>query len=460
MNARLFLFALLAGAAIPMTAAAQTATDDPSAVTRTYPYQRPPDVRGINVFEAPKTPAALPADAEFPRLRLGGSFTQQFQALDHSNTPNVVPNLATPDPNDTIDTNALIEIGNGFNLATANLTVNAMLAPGLQVNLDTYLSSRHHPETWVKGGYIQVDELGFLGVPALERVMDYTTIRLGHYEINYGDAHFRRSDNGNAFFNPFVENLIMDAFTTEIGGDILVRKSGFLGMVGVTGGEIQGGVTRPEERSLAVLGKVGYDAQMSPDLRVRLTGSAYHNGNALGSTLYAGDRGGSRYYLVMEPPTATTSANFTSGRLNPGFREAVTAFMVNPFVKFMGFELFGTYERATGRMANESEDVGRVWQQFAVEGLYRFLPGERAYVGARYNVADGNLLGPVVAGQVTDAGAEVSVDRIAIAAGWFPTRNLLLKGEYVRQNYNDFPTADIRNGGEFNGFVIEGVVSF
>ena len=43
-------------------------------------------------------------------------------------------------------------------------------------------------------------------------------------EINYGDAHFRRSDNGNAIYNPFVGNYIMDAFTTEIGGEVVPQS--------------------------------------------------------------------------------------------------------------------------------------------------------------------------------------------------------------------------------------------
>jgi hypothetical protein len=30
----------------------------------------------------------------------------------------------------------------------------------------------------------------------------------------------------------------------------------------------------------------------------------------------------------------------------------------------------------------------------------------------------------------------------------------------VRQNYDDFPTTDIRNGGKFSGFMIEGTVAF
>lgn len=45
-------------------------------------------------------------------------------------------------------------------------------------------------------------------------------------ENNYGDAHFRRSDNAQAIYNPFVGNLIMDAFTTEVGAELYYRKNG------------------------------------------------------------------------------------------------------------------------------------------------------------------------------------------------------------------------------------------
>jgi len=34
------------------------------------------------------------------------------------------------------------------------------------------------------------------------------------------------------------------------------------------------------------------------------------------------------------------------------------------------------------------------------------------------------------------------------------------KIEFVRQNYGVFPTTDIRNGGKFQGFMIEGAVAF
>jgi hypothetical protein len=249
--------ALLLGA-LPVVVQAQPGT--------TLPNFRPYDQAGINVFEAPKHRTDTYTG---PSLRWGVAFAQQFQALSHSNEADPVLNPAGANVNE------LITIGSGFNLATANLNLDAILAEGIRVNLITYLSSRHHPEAWVKGGYVQVDAAPMLNIALLDEVMRYTTVKLGHFEINYGDAHFRRSDNGNAMYNPFVGNLIMDAFTTEIGGEVYVQHQGFLGMVGITGGEIQGSILRPDERAPSFYGKLGVDRQLNEDLRVRLTGSAY-----------------------------------------------------------------------------------------------------------------------------------------------------------------------------------------
>ena len=85
------------------------------------------------------------------------------------------------------------------------------------------------------------------------------------------------------------------------------------------------------------------------------------------------------------------------------------------------------------------------------EAVYRFLPGEQLYVGGRYNTVSGQLRGMT---------SDVSVDRTALVAGWYITPNIVMKGEYVTQRYHDFPAADIRNGGKFNGFAIEGVIAF
>ena len=123
--------------------------------------------------------------------------------------------------------------------------------------------------------------------------------------------------------------------------------------------------------------------------------------------------------------------------------------MLNGFLKVKGLELFGTYENAQGRTKTESAD--RKMNQLAGDVIYRFGKEENLFIGARYNTVKLQLAG------MTD---NVKVNRTALAAGWFVTKNVLMKGEYVIQNYKDFPTADYRSGGKFNGYVIEAVVGF
>jgi hypothetical protein len=401
---------------------------------------REPSKEGINVFEAPKDTAVIRA-YDGVQVRVGGSFALQFQAIDHENGYDP----ATAGPDDL----PLIEIGNNFNLATTNLDLDAALGDGLRLHLRTYLSSRHHPEPYVKGGYIQIDNLNFIQEGLFSDIMKYTTIKVGHMEINYGDTHFRRSDNSSAIYNPFVGNTIIDAFTTEVGGEVYFRNNGWLAMIGLTNGKLNQAVTNPETTSPSVVAKLGYDTQVNDDLRVRLTGSIYNTAQAKGTYLYDGDRAGSRYYLVLENEEASSSKNFTSGRYNPGFEYELTAIMINPFIKYQGLEFFGMYEIATGRSANEIED--RTWNQYMVELLYRFGSNENFYLGGRYNNASGDELG---------TGNDVTIDRFNIGGGYFLTKNVLAKLEYVSQSYDGFNVGNILNEGKFDGVVFEAVISF
>jgi hypothetical protein len=428
-------------------------------------YFRPYDQGGINVFETSKTDTVT-FQGEV-KLRIGANFTQQFQSLRHSNSENLVGE---------VNKNELYDLAPGFNLAMANFNIDAQIADGIRVSLVSYMSTRHHNEFWVKGGYFQIDKVGFLHNDFMNQLWRNLTLKIGHMEINYGDAHFRRSDAGNALYNPFVENNIMDAFATEIGGELYWQKSGFLAMVGITDGEIQGSVTKAEDRKPSVYGKVGYDNIVATDLRVRLTGSLYTTKSSISNTLYSGDRAGSHYYFVMESPTATLTGNATSARINPGFKDNITAIMINPFVKFKGLEVFGTYEVSKGNSQVEngeiqSTDVAlpaltklekRQFNHYAVDALYRFAK-DRMYIGGKYNVVDGDLsfgqstTQPAIVQGVRD---NVKVERTAIAAGWFVTRNILLKAEYMTQNYRDFPATDIRFNGKIEGWVVEGIIGF
>jgi len=406
-------------------------------------YFRPYDQKGIHMFETPKEDTV-----EFKGLavRVGGHFSQTFQGISHSNMA---------------DTNAayrLKEITPGFNLATANLNIDVQLADGVRLNLVTYLSSRHHAETWVKAGFIQFDKLTFLNSAVVDNAMQYLTIRAGQMQMNYGDAQFRRSDNGNGIYSPFVGNIILDAFDTQIGTEIVFQNKGWLGMVAVTSGENKGLVTPGpnqvndpnQNKAPAIYLKAGYDKQMNEDFRLRLTGSMYTTASSARNYLYDGDRAGSRYYLVMENIAASTANPHYSGHFIPGYNDQVTAIMINPFVKYKGLEFFGTFETANGRSHNEIDT--RPVQQLAGELIYRFGGNEKVFVGGRYNKVTGTLAGA--------AAQEIDIDRIQIGAGWFLTPNILLKGEYVSQNYNGFPTANRFAGGTFNGFMLEAAVGF
>jgi hypothetical protein len=392
---------------------------------------RPLSRRGLSTFEDPKKDTST---FEGIRLAIGGGFAQEFQSLTHST--DAAPNIVNG-----INANELIELGPGFNTAMANMYVNVQLAQGIRVAMTSYLSSRNHNETWVKDGYLMIDASPW-DVPLFNTILEYVTLKVGHFELNYGDARFRRTDGGNSLYNPFIGNMVMDAFTTEIGAEAYLRTGPWLAMVGVTGGEIKGNTGASDQRAPSYLAKVGWDRQLTPVLRTRLTGSSYFTARSVKNTLYTGDRAGTHYHDVMD----NTSNNW-SGNLVPLFASNVAAIMINPFVRYHDLELFGTFETATGGAANEND---RTWRQTAVDAVYR-LADDRAFVAARYNTADGKL--PAFA----DA---VGVTRIQFGGGLFITDNILGKLEYVTQTYRDFPTTDRHFGGQFKGFMLQGAVLF
>ncbi len=443
-------------------------------------YYRGWNKSAINVFEPSKVDSV-----EYTgfKIRIGGSFTQDFQSLKHENTPTYVAVSGTNATNKNLlygviksEDSTSVSL-TGFNLAMANLNLDFQIADGIRVCLENYMSTRHHSEFWVKGGYIQMDKLPMLGNP--KWFEKYLRVKIGHFQPNFGDMQFRRTDGGNALFNPFVENYIYDAFTTEIGGEVyFFPADGFMAMVGMTSGLINGNVEKyadannsfgvvPTKKSPSIFAKVAYDKNFN-DLRFRLSASIYNNSNSTRNTLYGGDRTGSHYFLAMESAlqaggvATTQAAQFTSGRFNLDVPNRVQAIMINPFIKFKGLEVFGSYEVISGSNYADVNTARTEWTkrnftQYSAEGLYRFLPNEQMYVGARYIGTQGEPRGMV------DANGEqlkVGINRLSVAAGWFPTKNMLLKAEYVAQTYVDFPTTDYRNEGKFGGFVIEAVIGF
>lgn len=378
-------------------------------------------------------------DFEKLKVRLGADFAMQYQVLDH------------------FADSALIPLGTGFNLPTANMVIESLLAPGIKVNLTTYLSSRHHNETWVKGGYLIIDELPFFKSEKIDRLMDYLTLRVGDMDINFGDAHFRRSDNGHVVSNPFVGNYIVDAFSTQIAAELMFRSNGWLLMGAVSTGSLKpalagysassGYTAYDTHRELAFYWKGGYDRQISDDFRIRLTLSGYHSPNHHFGSLYYGDRAGSRYYLVMNrvtnsPNDVDITKNHLSGSWSPGFTDKNNAFMFNLFSRYKGLEFFGTFENMNATsLAGAEIDLS----QYAVEGIYRFGNEEQFYGGLRYNRAWNK--------------SDQYITRFQAGAGWNIIESILLKLEYVNQNYSGFTSQYGADAG-FKGVMVEAAISF
>nr|WP_315256438.1 hypothetical protein [uncultured Flavobacterium sp.] len=440
---------------------------------------------GINIFDVQKD------DKEFKGLSidLGGAFNMDFQATNSFNDQ--------PVNNGDVTGYRLLNNQNNFSLPGADMTIAAQLFDGVRVNLDVYLASRHHNEAYAKGGYLQIDKLDFIKRDFLADVMKYATIKIGQMENNYGDAHFKSSDNGSTLKNTFVGNNIMNAFSTQMGIEVYYNRNGWVSMLGATNGNLNQSNTELASGyntvvSPTVLAKFGYDKQLDKDLRVRLTGSYIHSANMGNANIYASSRSGFGYWSVLNnasyntvayvknkatgivtPTPTTVASNYSStstpeGTFNPNFKNWYTSYMINPFVKYKGLEFFGTIELASGG-DNTITDDKRTADQYAAELVYRFGKSEQFYVGGKYNT---------VSGKLSNADADkVSVNKVEASVGWFMTKNILAKLEYVNQNYNDYAqttTATTSNatsittttsannfyGGKFNGLVFEAVISF
>jgi hypothetical protein len=289
----------------------------------------------------------------------------------------------------------------------------------------------------------------------------------------------------------------MDAFTTAPAIEVLFRckNTGWLGMVGVSTGSVNqtlttttagaaktpGAVYTPINvaTQLAVYGKIGYDKQITPDFRLRLTLSGYHQGeNQAGGYLYGGDRAGTRYYLMMNRPTLTsTDVAIASNFLAGDFPTAITynednSYVVSLLLRLKGIEIFGTFESATGKTATGARTIGLSsngtgltgsfnFEQKAIEGIYHFGKLSQFYGGARYDA-------------VKEMDYNLSVDRVQVVLGWYLTPNIVSKIEYVSQVYKNFygslfnsslanPINNLNAYGSsagFSGVMIEAGISF
>ena len=71
-------------------------------------------------------------------------------------------------------------------------------------------------------------------------------------------------------------------------------------------------------------------------------------------------------------------------------------------------------------------------------------------MGGRYNLVKGELASK----------ENVEVKRYNIGGGWFMTKNIMAKAEYVNQKYDGYSPASILYDGKFNGVILVAAISF
>ncbi|WP_317170093.1 hypothetical protein [Rhodocytophaga rosea] len=141
------------------------------------------------------------------------------------------------------------------------------------------------------------------------------------------------------------------------------------------------------------------------------------------------------------------------GRYNARFTK-LTALQINPFIKYKGIELFAIYELASGSNEFTGPQVGKegAFTQLAAELIYRFGRNEKFYMAGRFNTVRGKML--------ESAPENLEIRRLNIGGGWFISKNVLTKVEYVNQAYTGNAWTGRFVGAEFSGFTIEAVISF
>jgi hypothetical protein len=389
-----------------------------------------------------QTPSFKIAQTEKSRLFMGLHTVGRFQALDHSDVFSSGDEIAS--------------IPAGFQTAWGSVDFLADFDNAIQVYFELYLSSRPHSSTvYGHQGYLLVKDVPEnLRSDFLTRIFKTIDIKVGHFEIDFGDYRYRRSDNARTQRNALIGNTVIDPKTVEIGGELSVSTGPVTTMFGVGSGSTT--EKFKNGTGISLHGKVSAD--VTPDITT--SASFYrvdHSGNAVkfaGSwgNLFSGNRSGGPYSGVLAGGNAP-------GQVTPGQGQKVTAAQFD--ITWLGrsaefYSHFGFMEDAD--LNGSAEGTPREsWTYYSAEGVYRFSP--ILYGAVRFSGAKANELASIDSSGL--------IYRTQVGAGLWLSKNLLLKAEYVHQGCNDFVESEGSVGSvdawrdpSFNGLISEVAFAF
>ena len=336
----------------------------------------------------------------------------------------------------------------GLTLPSADFDINAKVMSGFNVKLETMLSSHHHNDTYVKGGYATIDNLDFIAPGFLSDFMHNATIKIGVDDINLGDDHFRRTDNAKVMANPFVNNMAVEAYMQAPHLEVLYRMpANTFAMIGITNGQVNpsdvdqaDGSNRP-----ALYGKVGYDAQLSDALRFRVSESVYFvNHTNKGTSLFGGDKAGT----VAQKVFGNTSGMGSQWNAMSGFSD-LTLSHTNVFLKYNSTEFYGLYEYASGA---DITDKDMKMTHYALDAVQRFS-NDRFFAAARYENA------VVEYADASNDLGDAKLTQYQLGLGWFLSKHAVAKLEYIDQK-REKNSAFVGGDASFKGYMISTALSF
>jgi len=249
---------------------------------------------------------------------------------------------------------------------------------------------------------------------------------------------------------------VIDPNGEEIGAEVYTTRGPVGGLIGIGSGT----TTEHFDRG----GGLSYHAKLWADVRpdLRASVSAYRvdfsgtgTGSSTGgdsSTLFSGNRSGGPYAAVF-------SGGDAPGQILPRAGKDMWAVQGDLTWNHWPWEAY-TFVGWT-----QDEDINgsaagtpaERWLYGGVEGVWHLTSA--VYLAARYSYGLGRA--------VNDVSTHGWVDRIQVGGGYWLTRSILAKLEYVYEAYHDFPAAAGRVSGvdafrspSFNGAVVEVSFSF
>lgn len=295
----------------------------------------------------------------------------------------------------------------GFGEARGNIHVYGDIATGVSAYGELLLRS---------GGTNQVD-VGELYM-TVQKWSQYLDVKLGAYEVDFGNQHLNRSDNADVQSNPLIGNDLVEARAIQTGLELSGSSRRLAWAVGVTNGTR--GADFQGHRGIALVGKLwaNFTNRFSGAVSFYTVDHSSNAADTSSSNLFA-QVDGEPYEVSFgetQDPTGIQGQDVTAWQLDLAYDFTRTRFAV------LGGQYFDN--------DNNGSDPGSPEQSFsywALEASHDFT--RDFYLAARYSARSAGTLQDT-SSNVNRGGDQM---RYQVGAGYSVSDNSLAKLEYVLQ---------------------------